>query len=62
LLGELPADQAAALQQAMAQDPELAKLYERLKQTIALVRETESSPAAVWRRSAVLRPSVWASA
>ncbi|HWX20626.1 MAG TPA: von Willebrand factor type A domain-containing protein [Candidatus Binatia bacterium] len=46
LLGELPADQAAALQQAIARDPELAKLYERLKQTVALVRETESSPAA----------------
>ncbi len=46
LLGELPHDQAAALHQKLAQDAELAKLYERLKQTINLVRETISSPAA----------------
>ena len=45
LLGELPHDQAAALHQKLAQDAELAKLYERLKQTINLVRETISSPA-----------------
>jgi Mg-chelatase subunit ChlD len=46
LLGELPHEQAAALHQKLAQDAELAKLYERLKQTINLVRETISSPAA----------------
>jgi Mg-chelatase subunit ChlD len=46
LLGELPHDQAATLHQKLAQDAELAKLYERLKQTINLVRETISSPAA----------------
>jgi Mg-chelatase subunit ChlD len=46
LLGELPHDQAAALHQKLAQDAELAKLYERLKQTINLVRETLASPAA----------------
>ncbi len=45
LLGELPHDQAAALHQKLAQDPELAKLYERLKQTINLVRETVATPA-----------------
>jgi Mg-chelatase subunit ChlD len=45
LLGELPAEEAVALQEAIAQDPDLAKLYERLKETIALVRETEHSPA-----------------
>src|ERR1035437_2347673 len=46
LLGELPHEEAAALHQKLAQDAELAKLYERLKQTINLVRETISSPAA----------------
>jgi Mg-chelatase subunit ChlD len=45
LLGELPHDQAAALHQKLAQDAELAALYERLKHTIALVRETVASPA-----------------
>src|SRR5947199_8349442 len=44
LLGELPHDQAAALHLTLAQDTELAKLYERLKHTIALVRETAASP------------------
>jgi Mg-chelatase subunit ChlD len=46
LLGELPHEQAAALHQKLAQDAELAKLYERLRQTINLVRETVASPAA----------------
>lgn len=46
LLGELPHDQAAALHQKLAQDAELAALYERLKLTIALVRETIATPAA----------------
>jgi Mg-chelatase subunit ChlD len=46
LLGELPHEQAAALHQKLAQDAELAKLYERLKQTVNLVRETVASPAA----------------
>ena len=45
LLGELPHEQAAALHQKLAQDAELAKLYERLKQTINLVRETVAKPA-----------------
>ena len=45
LLGELPHEQAAALHQKLAQDAELAKLYERLKQTVNLVRETVASPA-----------------
>jgi uncharacterized protein YegL len=45
LLGELPHDQAAALHQKLAQDANLAALYERLKHTIALVRETVASPA-----------------
>src|SRR5664279_4411267 len=46
LLSELPHEQSAALHQKLAQDAELAKLYERLKQTINLVRETVASPAA----------------
>ena len=46
LLGELPHEQAAALHQKLTQDVDLAKLYERLKQTINLVRETVASPAA----------------
>jgi len=46
LLGELPHDQAAALHQKLAQDAELSALYERLKLTIALVRETFATPAA----------------
>jgi anti-sigma factor RsiW/uncharacterized protein YegL len=46
LLGELPHEEAAALHQKLAQDAELAKLYERLKHTINLVRETLATPAA----------------
>ena len=42
----MPHEQAAALHQKLAQDAELAKLYERLKHTINLVRETVASPAA----------------
>ena len=45
LLGELPHAEAAALHQKLAHDPELAALYERLKHTMSLVRETLSSPA-----------------
>src|SRR6185437_3885611 len=44
LLGELHADEVAALSKAMEADPELAALYERLKVTIELVREVK--PAA----------------
>jgi Mg-chelatase subunit ChlD/type II secretory pathway pseudopilin PulG len=39
LLGELPAEEAAALRAQLAQDPELAALHKRLEQTIGLVRE-----------------------
>lgn len=45
VLGELRADQAEFLRRAMAQDPELARTYERLRQTIDLVQETEKTPA-----------------
>ncbi len=39
LLGELPAEDAAALRVQLAQDPELTRLHDRLMQTIGLVRE-----------------------
>ena len=45
LLGELPGDQAVFLRDAIARDPELAQRYERLKQTLDLVRITASTPA-----------------
>lgn len=44
-LGELTPDQEAFVRQAMAQDPELAGRYERLKQTIEMVRLAEADPA-----------------
>jgi Mg-chelatase subunit ChlD/anti-sigma factor RsiW len=44
LLGELSAEDAAAVRQAIAQDPELARLHERLKHTIDLVREAALAP------------------
>ena len=44
LLGELPAHEAAGLHQQMEQDPELAALYERLKLTVGLVRESIAEP------------------
>src|SRR6266545_1765159 len=44
LLGELPAEEAAALREIMAKDAPLAGLYERLQRAIDLVRETAASP------------------
>ena len=44
LLGELPEDQARFLRQAIATDSELAKNFETLKQTIELVRQTQTDP------------------
>ena len=44
ILGELPADQAFTLGRAIERDAELSKLYERLKRTIELVRQTAASP------------------
>ena len=44
LLGELPADEAAALRETIAQDAELARLHDRLKLALELVRETIHSP------------------
>jgi len=46
LLGELRAEEIAEVSRAMEKDPQLAALYEQLKVTIQLVRETASSPAA----------------
>ncbi|MBI5387845.1 MAG: von Willebrand factor type A domain-containing protein [Verrucomicrobia bacterium] len=45
LLGELTPAEAAEVRAALAQDAELARLHERLKLTIALVREAAASPA-----------------
>src|SRR5437588_1809369 len=45
ILGELPAEQAFNLGRMLEKDAELAKLYERLKQTIGLVRETAATGA-----------------
>jgi Mg-chelatase subunit ChlD len=39
LLGELPPDEAAAVQQDLTRNPELARLHARLAQTIGLVRD-----------------------
>ena len=51
LLGELPDDQERFVRQAIETDPELAKTFERLKQTTALIREIEAPrlepPAAI---------------
>src|SRR5436309_3821790 len=44
LLGELPAEKAAALRELMVKDAELAKLYARLDQAIGLVKETTAVP------------------
>ena len=45
LLGELSAEEAAALRQVMAQDAALAKLHERLRRTLDLLRETAATSA-----------------
>jgi Mg-chelatase subunit ChlD len=45
LLGELTAEEADALRQTLAQDAELAKLHERLRVTLDLVRETAAISA-----------------
>ena len=42
VLGELTEDQARFVRQAIASDPELARTFERLKQTAELIRETEN--------------------
>jgi Mg-chelatase subunit ChlD/uncharacterized protein involved in exopolysaccharide biosynthesis len=56
LLGELPAEKAAALRELMAKDAELARLYKRMEQTIGLVRET-AVPAEETTQSAPLKLS-----
>src|SRR5437899_10848944 len=45
LLGELPAAEAEALRRTIDDDAELAALFERLQQTVELVRESASDPA-----------------
>ena len=44
LLGELSETEAGAVRQAIAKDPELARLHDDLKQTIRLVRVAAKSP------------------
>ena len=44
LLGELPAEEAQLLRWAISQDAALAKLHDRLKLTIGLVREVAANP------------------
>jgi len=68
LLGELSAEEAAALRQAIDQDPELARLENQLKETIGLVREAASAkdakplePAAALQLSAERREKLLAS-
>src|SRR5579863_1326808 len=45
LLGELPADEAAALLAKVGEDAELTALYARLEKTIPIVRATAAQPA-----------------
>src|SRR5207248_4795566 len=45
LLGELPAEEAAALRELVAKDPSLAELHERLKRAVDLVREASATAA-----------------
>lgn len=45
LLGELSADEAAAVRRALAQDAALTKLHDQLQATIGLVRETVATQA-----------------
>lgn len=43
ILGELPPDHAAALQEVLEHDPELARTYERLKKAASLIQEAETA-------------------
>ena len=44
LLGELPEEEARLLRYTISQDPALAKLHDRLKATIGLVRHVSANP------------------
>src|SRR5438093_591519 len=44
LLGELPQAEAEMLRRRIAEEPDLVRLHEQLKQTIGLVREAVASP------------------
>ena len=68
LLGELSAEDAAALRHNIKQDPELARLENQLKETIGLVRQAAASkdektiePAAALQLSAERREKLLAS-
>lgn len=56
LLGELPPDEAAALERQIANDAELRRLHDELKATIPLLREAMQAPAADLK----LSPERWA--
>ena len=45
LLGEITGAEAASLRQAIEDDPQLAALYQRLQQTVVLVRKVSANPA-----------------
>jgi len=57
LLGELSADEAFALGRTIEQDPELAKVYARLKETVGFVRDTVSSEVQASAQSTGLKLS-----
>jgi Mg-chelatase subunit ChlD len=67
ILGELPADQAAELRERIDQDPSLSELFQRLKQTADLLRETAvagataNEPAAMPRLRQTRRDALLAS-
>jgi len=44
LLGELPPAEAELLRWTIVQDPELAKVHDRLQRTLGLVREVAANP------------------
>jgi type II secretory pathway pseudopilin PulG len=57
LLGELPAEEAQLLRWAISQDAGLAKLHDRLKFTIGLVREIAANPVEKTAQTAPLKLS-----
>ncbi len=57
ILGQLPEDQAAELQQQLQQDPELLKLYHRLQSATELIREAAATADPAKSRGPVPRLS-----
>src|SRR5688572_379972 len=54
-LGELALTEAEEIQQAIAADPDLVREFERLKQTVELVRETSAMDRKVSNEGTPLR-------